>query len=99
MFCEEWRVGLKSLNLQNEVLFQLASEEDLMEVLSTINGTEVLNQNIDSDESLPSSPTSQHNINHNSVITSHDKFPLNSSILIQCVVQIQYAVSTQLFHL
>ena len=59
------------------MLFQLESEEDLTEVLSTSNGTEVLNQNIDSDESLPPS-TSQHNINHNSVITSHDKLPLNS---------------------
>ena len=60
MFCEESRLGLKSLNLPNEVLCQLESEE----VLSTINearnyvngelSREEVGQNliIDSDESL-----------------------------------------------
>ena len=66
--------------------------------MSTINDTHddvngelsreevVENQNIDFDESLPSPSTSQHNINHNSVITSHDKLPLNSPASIQDVL-------------
>ena len=90
--CSVKNRDFKSLNLPNEVLCPLESEEDLTEILSTINDTHddvngelsredvVHNQNIDSDESLPSPSTSQHNTNHNCLLIHPYRFKMYCSI-------------------